>query len=83
MPEPVSRACLLLPRTRATAQQLARGSLDLGSALFLEAHLHRKPFTSLPPPPPVYYGPPPPPVYYGTVVYGPPYRYGYYKYRHR
>ena len=36
-----------------------------------------------PPPPPVYYVPPPPPVYYGTVVYGPPYRYGYYRYRHR
>jgi hypothetical protein len=36
-----------------------------------------------PPPPPVYYVPPPPPVYYGTVVYGPPYRYGYYGYRHR
>ena len=35
------------------------------------------------PPPPVYYVPPPPPVYYGTVVYGPPYRYGYYRYRHR
>jgi hypothetical protein len=34
-----------------------------------------------PPPPPVYYVPPPPPVYYGTV-YGPPYRYGYYRYRH-
>ena len=34
-------------------------------------------------PPPVYYVPPPPPVYYGTVVYGPPYRYGYYRYRHR
>lgn len=36
-----------------------------------------------PPPPPVYYMPPPPPVYYGAVVYGPPYRYGYYRYRHR
>jgi hypothetical protein len=35
------------------------------------------------PPPPVYYVPPPPPVYYGAVVYGPPYRYGYYRYRHR
>ncbi len=35
------------------------------------------------PPPPVYYVPPPPPVYYGTVVYGPPYRYGYYTYHHR
>ena len=35
------------------------------------------------PPPPVYYVPPPPPVYYGAVVYGPPYRYGHYRYRHR
>ena len=36
-----------------------------------------------PPPPLVYYVPPPPPVYYGAVVYGPPYRYGHYRYRHR
>src|SRR6476660_6076127 len=36
-----------------------------------------------PPPPPVYYVPPPPPVYYGAVVYGPPYRYGHYRYRSR
>ena len=35
------------------------------------------------PPPPVYYVPPPPPVYYGAVVYGPPYHYGHYRYRHR
>jgi hypothetical protein len=36
-----------------------------------------------PPPPPVYYYPPPPPVYYGTVVYAPRYRRGYYRHRHR
>jgi hypothetical protein len=35
------------------------------------------------PPPPVYYYPPPPPVYYGTVVYAPRYRRGYYRNRHR
>ena len=34
-------------------------------------------------PPSVYYVPPPPPVYYGAVVYGPPYHYGHYRYRHR
>jgi hypothetical protein len=50
----------------------------LGSALTPQAV-----YVAPPPPPPVYYAPPPPPVYYGTVVYGPPYRYGYYKYRHR
>jgi hypothetical protein len=31
----------------------------------------------------VYVAPPPPPVYYGAVIYGPPYRYGYHRYRHR
>jgi hypothetical protein len=34
-----------------------------------------------PPPPPVYYYPPAP-AYYGTVVYAPRYRRGYYRHRH-
>jgi hypothetical protein len=51
----------------------------LGSALTPQAVYVAPP----PPPPPVYYVPPPPPVYYGAVIYGSPYRYGYYRYRHR
>ena len=76
-------AILLTAPAHAGSSDVGAGLLGFGVGAILGSALTPQTVYVAPPPPPVYYVPPPPPVYYGAVVYGPPYRYGYYKYRHR
>ena len=69
-------------RMLAMALQLERAYLGFGIGAIIGSTLTPQ-TVYVAPPPPVYCAPPPPPAYYGAVVYGPPYRYGYYRYRHR
>ena len=65
------------------SSDVGAGLLGFGVGAILGSAVTPQAVYVAPPPPPVYYVPPPPPVYYGPVVYGPSYRYGYYRYRHR
>ena len=77
-------ALLLTPPAHAgNGSAVGAGLLGFGVGAIVGSALTPQATYVAPPPPPVYYVPPPPPVYYGAVVYGPPYRYGYYNYRHR
>jgi hypothetical protein len=76
-------AILLSAPAHAGSSDVGAGLLGFGVGAILGSALTPQTVYVAPPPPPVYYVPPPPPVYYGAVVYGPPYRYGYYRYRHR
>jgi hypothetical protein len=74
---------LTVPAQAGNGSAVGAGLVGFGVGAILGSALAPQTVYVAPPPPPVYYVPPPPPVYYGTVVYGPPYRYGYYRYRHR
>jgi hypothetical protein len=78
-------AALLLtaPAHAGNGSAVGAGLLGFGVGAIVGSALTPQAVYVAPPPPPVYYVPPPPPVYFGAVVYGPPYRYGYYNYRHR
>ena len=67
----------------AGTSDVGAGLVGFGIGAIIGSALTPQAVYVAPPPPPVYYVPPPPPVYYGAVVYGPPYRYGYHRYRHR
>ena len=74
---------LTVPAQAGNGSAVGAGLVGFGVGAILGSALAPQTVYVAPPPPPVYYVPPPPPVYYGTVVYGPPYRYSYYRYRHR
>jgi hypothetical protein len=74
---------LTTPAHAGNGSAVGAGIVGFGIGAILGSALSPQAVYVAPPPPPVYYVPPPPPVYYGAVVYGPPYRHGYYKYRHR
>jgi hypothetical protein len=74
---------LTAPAHAGNGSAVGAGIVGFGVGAILGSALSPQAVYVAPPPPPVYYVPPPPPVYYGAVVYGPPYRHGYYKYRHR
>jgi hypothetical protein len=74
---------LTVPAQAGNGSAVGAGLVGFGVGAILGSALAPQTVYVAPPPPPVYYVPPPPPVYYGTVVYGPPYRYGYYRYHHR
>ena len=77
-------ALLLSAQAQAgNGSAVGAGLLGFGVGAIVGSALTPQAVYVAPPPPPVYYVPPPPPVYYGTVVYGPPYRYDYYRYHHR
>jgi hypothetical protein len=78
-------AALLLtaPAHAGNGSTVGAGLLGFGIGAIVGSALTPEAVYVAPPPPPVYYAPPPPPVYYGAVVYGPPYRYGHYRDRHR
>ena len=80
----IAALSLTAPAHAGNGSAVGAGLLGFGiGAIVGSAVTPQAVYVAPPPPPPVYYVPPPPPVYYGTVVYGPPYRYGYYRYRHR
>jgi hypothetical protein len=78
-------AAVLSPTASAHAggSDVGAGLLGFGVGAIVGSVLAPQVVYVAPPPPPVYYYPPPPPVYYGTVVYAPRYRRGYYRHRHR
>jgi len=79
----IAALSLTVPAQAGNGSAVGAGLVGFGVGAILGSALAPQTVYVAPPPPPVYYAPPPPPVYYGTVVYGPPYRYGYYRYRHR
>jgi hypothetical protein len=79
----VATLSLTVPAQAGNGSAVGAGLVGFGVGAILGSALAPQSVYVAPPPPPVYYVPPPPPVYYGTVVYGAPYRYGYYRYRHR
>jgi hypothetical protein len=79
----IAALSLTVPAQAGNGSAVGAGLVGFGVGAILGSALAPQTVYVAPPPPPVYYVPPPPPVYYGTVVYGPPYRYGYYRYRHR
>jgi hypothetical protein len=79
----IAALSLTVPPQAGNGSAVGAGLVGFGVGAILGSALAPQTVYVAPPPPPVYYVPPPPPVYYGTVVYGPPYRYGYYRYRHR
>jgi hypothetical protein len=79
----VAAILLTAPAHAGNGSAVGAGLVGFGVGAILGSALTPQTvYVAPPPPPPVYYVPPPPPVYYGTVVYGPPYRYGYHRYRH-
>ena len=79
----IAALSLTVPAQAGNGSAVGAGLVGFGVGAILGSALAPQTVYVAPPPPPVYYVPPPPPVYYGTMVYGPPYRYGYYRYRHR
>lgn len=79
----IAALSLTVPAQAGNGSAVGAGLVGFGVGAILGSALAPQTVYVAPPPPPVYYVPPPPPVYYGTVVYGPPYRYGYYRYRRR
>ena len=79
----IAALSLTAPAHAGNGSAVGAGLLGFGIGAILGSALTPQTVYVAPPPPPVYYVPPPPPVYYGAVVYGPPYRYGHYRYRHR
>ncbi len=79
----IAALSLTVPAQAGNGSAVGAGLVGFGVGAILGSALAPQTVYVAPPPPPVYYVPPPPPVYYGTVVYGPLYRYGYYRYRHR
>ena len=79
----IAALSLVAPAHAGNGSAVGAGLLGFGVGAIVGSALTPQAVYVAPPPPPVYYVPPPPPVYYGAVVYGPPYRYGYYNYRHR
>ena len=79
----IAALSLTVPAQAGHGSAVGAGLVGFGVGAILGSALAPQTVYVAPPPPPVYYVPPPPPVYYGTMVYGPPYRYGYYRYRHR
>ncbi len=79
----IAALSLTVPAQAGNGSAVGAGLVGFGVGAILGSALAPQTVYVAPPPPPVYYVPPPPPVYYGTVVYGPPYQYGYYRYRHR
>jgi hypothetical protein len=78
----IAALSLTAPAHAGNGSAVGAGLVGFGVGAILGSALTPQTVYVAPPPPPVYYVPPPPPVYYGPVVYGPPYRYGYYNYRH-
>jgi len=79
----IAALSLTAPAHAGNGSALGAGLVGFGVGAILGSALTPQTVYVAPPPPPVYYVPPPPPVYYGAVVYGPPYRYDHYRYRHR
>jgi hypothetical protein len=67
----------------AGTSDVGAGLVGFGIGAIIGSALTPQAVYVAPPQPPDYYVQPPPPVYYGAVIYGPPYRYGYHRYRHR
>jgi hypothetical protein len=78
----IAALSLTAPAHAGNGSAVGAGIVGFGVGAILGSALPPQAVYVAPPPPPVYYVPPPP-VYYGAVVYGPPYRYGYYRHRHR
>lgn len=79
----IAALSLTAPAHAGNGSAVGAGLLGFGIGAIVGSAVTPPAVYVAPPPPPVYYMPPPPPVYYGAVVYGPPYRYGYHRYRHR
>jgi len=79
----IAALSLAAPAHAGNGSAVGAGLLGFGIGAIVGSAVTPPAVYVAPPPPPVYYVPPPPPVYYGAVVYGPPYRYGHYGYRHR
>lgn len=79
----IAALSLTAPAHAGNGSAVGAGLLGFGIGAIVGSAVTPPAVYVAPPPPPVYYMPPPPPVYYGAVVYGPPYRYGHYRYRHR
>jgi hypothetical protein len=79
----IAALSLTAPAHAGNGSAVGAGLLGFGIGAIVGSAVTPPAVHVAPPPPPVYYVPPPPPAYYGAVVYGPPYRYGYYRYRHR
>ena len=79
----IAALSLALPAHAGDGSAVGAGLLGFGIGAIVGSAVTPQAVYVAPPPPPVYYVPPPPPVYYGAVVYGPPYHYGHYRYRHR
>ena len=77
----IAALSLTAPAHAGNGSAVGAGLVGFGVGAILGSAL--TPQTVYVAPPSVYYVPPPPPVYYGAVVYGPPYRYGHYRYRNR
>ena len=77
----IAALSLTAPAHAGNGSAVGAGLVGFGVGAILGSAL--TPQTVYVAPPSVYYVPPPPPVYYGAVVYGPPYHYGHYRYRHR
>ena len=79
----IAALSLTAPAHAGNGSAVGAGLLGFGIGAIVGSAVTPPAVYVAPPPPPVYYMPPPPPVYYGAVVYGPPYRYGYYRHPHR
>ena len=79
----IAALSLAAPAHAGNGSAVGAGLLGFGIGAIVGSAVTPQAVYVAPPPPPVYYVPPPPPVYYGAVVYGPPYRYGHDRYRHR
>jgi hypothetical protein len=78
----IAALSLAPPAHAGNGSAVGAGLLGFGIGAIVGSAVTPQTVYVAPPPPPVYYVPPPP-VYYGAVVYGPPYRYGHYRYRNR
>jgi hypothetical protein len=79
----IASVSLVAPAHAGNGSAVGAGILGFGIGAIVGSSVTPQAVYVAPPPPPVYYVPPPPPVYYGAVVYGPTYRDGHYRYRHR